>query len=129
MPYGEMSTERGNSRELDKGLTPRTLNNVEPRGGAMKTFLMSYHHSKDVKIKALRWEDMLNNFSCTVQRAKELRTANMAPMFWPFLIQTSFKGSFKAIFLSSLSLNIDFQTTFREAIGKSFKSGTKELLA
>jgi hypothetical protein len=134
-PYGEMSRERGNSRELDKGLTPGTLNKVEPRGGAMKTFLMPYHHGKHIKIKALRWDDKLNNFASTVrtwflhQRAKESRTAKMAPMFWPFLIQASFKGSLKAIFLSSFSLNIDFQTTVREAIGKSFKSVTKIILA
>jgi hypothetical protein len=43
-------------------------------------------------------------------------------MFWPFLVQTSLKGP--AIFLSGFSLNIDFQTTVPEAIGKSFKSGT-----
>jgi hypothetical protein len=33
----------------------------------MKTFLMPYHHGKGVKIKALRWEDMLNNYASTVQ--------------------------------------------------------------
>jgi hypothetical protein len=54
------------------------------------------------------------------ERAKEPRTAKMAPTFWLFLIQTSFKGSFKEIFLSSFSLNIDFQTTVPEAIGKFF---------
>jgi hypothetical protein len=63
------------------------------------------------------------------ERGKESRTAKMAPMFWPYLIQTSFKGSFKAILLSSFSLNINFRTAVREAIGKSFKSGTKKILA
>jgi hypothetical protein len=62
-----MSTERGTSRELDKHLALGTLNNAEPRGRAMKTFLMPYHHGKDVKMKALRREDMLNNFASRVR--------------------------------------------------------------